>query len=70
MVFLGLAGMLLGISLRDFPASLWKTPSVPPLLLGLPHYCAMFILIGSQSLNKDTGRRKRITEVQQLLSET
>ena len=43
--FLGLAGLLLGISLglrpreipRSSPASPWKTPSIPPLLLGLTH---------------------------------
>ena len=42
-VFLGLAGRLLEISLglrplevpRRSPASPWKTPSIPPLLLGL-----------------------------------
>ena len=42
-VFLGLAGMLLGISLglrpweipRSSPASPRKIPSIPPLLLGL-----------------------------------
>ena len=45
-VFLGLAGLLLGISLglrpqdisRSNPASPRKTPSIPPLLLGLTHY--------------------------------
>ena len=44
-VFLGLAGLFLGISLglrpQEIPwgslASPWKTPSVPPLLLGLTH---------------------------------
>ena len=44
-VFLGLAGLLLGISLglcpqeipRSSPASPWKTPSIHPLLLGLTH---------------------------------
>ena len=44
-VFLGLAGLLLGISLRlcfrdiprSSPASPWKTLSIPPLLLGLTH---------------------------------
>ena len=43
--FLGLAGLFLGISLglrhreipRSSPASPWKTPSIPPLLLGLTH---------------------------------
>ena len=42
-VFLGLAGLLLGISLGlcaqeispSSPASPWKTPLIPPLLLGL-----------------------------------
>ena len=42
-VFLKLAGLLLGISLRLWPwkiprispASPWKIPSIPPLLLGL-----------------------------------
>ena len=45
-VFLGLAGLLPGISLglcrreilRSSPASLWKTQSIPPLLLGLTRY--------------------------------
>ena len=45
-VFLGLAGLLLGISLglrpreipQSSPASPWKTPSLPPLLLRLTHY--------------------------------
>ena len=45
MVFLGLAGLILGISLglspweipRSSPASHWKTLSFPPLLLKLTH---------------------------------
>ena len=45
-VFLGLAGLLLGISPglcpreipRSSPASPQKTLSIPPLLLGLTHY--------------------------------
>ena len=42
-VFLGLAGVLLGISLGlrpweipwSSPTSPWKTPSIPPIVLGL-----------------------------------
>ena len=49
-VFLGLAGLLLGISLgllpREIsgssPASPRKTPSIPPLLLGLTQYAQLF----------------------------
>ena len=45
-VFLGLTGLLLGISFmlcpreipQSSPASPQKTPSIPPLLLGLTHY--------------------------------
>ena len=45
-IFLELAGLLLGISLglrpwelpRSSPASPWKIPSIPPLLLGLTQY--------------------------------
>ena len=45
-IFLGLEGLLLGISLglcpreipRSNPASPRKTPSIPPLLLGLTQY--------------------------------
>ena len=45
-IFLGLAGLLLGICLelrpreipRSSPASLWKTLSIPPLFLGLTQY--------------------------------
>ena len=48
--FLGLAGLLLGISLglrpREIPrsssASPWKSPSIPPLLLGLTHYISIY----------------------------
>ena len=47
-VFLGLAGLLLGISLglrpreipQSSPVSPWKTPSIPPLLLGITYYIA------------------------------
>ena len=45
-VFLGLAGLLIGISLglrpreitQSSPAGPQKTPSIPPLLLGLTQY--------------------------------
>ena len=48
-VFLGLAELLLGISLglcpreipQSSPASPWKTPSIPPLLLGLTQPLAL-----------------------------
>ena len=51
-VFLGLAGLLLGISLGlgpweipgRSPASPWKTLSIPPLLLGLTQYVRASVL--------------------------
>ena len=64
--FLWLAGLLLGISLglrppeipRSSPASPWKNPSIPPLLLGLtqsPHSCSSTLslyLLGQFGDNK------------------
>ena len=52
-VFLGLAGLLLGNSLRLRPreiprsrtASPCKTPSIPPLLLGLTQYILNIIIL-------------------------
>ena len=57
-VFLGLARLLLGIFLglrpwnipRSSPASPWKTPSIPPLLLGLTEYITL-IKIGKKKAN-------------------
>ena len=57
-VFLGLAGRLLGISLglcpqeisQSSPASPGKTPSIPPLLLGLTHSWPLGLQIFSLSL--------------------
>ena len=60
-VFLGLAGLLLGIFLglcpreipRSSPASPWKTPSIPPLLLGLTHAAIMSLKLYSMLILKE-----------------